>query len=213
MRNDEADLLIQRFLDGELSRAETRTLIRLVAEQPEVRRRLLAGEALLEAAARLPRASPPKGFQTRVVERLAAEGVGAPRGRRGLVSSPLRWVPAAAAVLLLAAGFWLGRAHGIRTPSARPSAPPERQVFVRLVLIEPRARTVTVVGDFNGWDARRTPLERAPGGVWKITLPVKPGRYHYMYVVDGREWVADPLATETSLDGFGGQNSVLDVMI
>jgi hypothetical protein len=44
-------------------------------------------------------------------------------------------------------------------------------------------------------------------------LPVKPGRYHYMYVVDGREWVADPLATETSLDGFGGQNSVLDVMI
>jgi hypothetical protein len=32
-----------------------------------------------------------------------------------------------------------------------------------------------------------------------------------MFVVDGRQWIADPFAAEQSDDGFGSRNAVLEV--
>ena len=57
----------------------------------------------------------------------------------------------------------------------------------------------------------RTPLEQTSGGAWTVTIPLQPGRYEYMFVVDGKEWIADPFAVEQSDDGFGSRNAVLDV--
>jgi hypothetical protein len=34
-----------------------------------------------------------------------------------------------------------------------------------------------------------------------------------MFLVDGTRWVADPMASETSSDGFGATNSVLDAEV
>jgi hypothetical protein len=34
-----------------------------------------------------------------------------------------------------------------------------------------------------------------------------------MFVIDGKQWIADPLAAEAETDGFGAQNAVLDVDI
>ena len=48
-------------------------------------------------------------------------------------------------------------------------------------------------------------------GAWSVTIPLKPGRYAYMFVVDGRQWVADPFASEQKDDGFGSRNAVVDV--
>jgi 1,4-alpha-glucan branching enzyme len=90
---------------------------------------------------------------------------------------------------------------------------PEPTVFVRLVLLQPGARSVSVAGDFNGWNPAQTPLERSDGGMWTATIPLKPGRYQYMFVIDGKQWIADPLAAEETTDGFGAQNAVLDVEI
>ena len=210
--NDDVFRLTQRFLDGELTRGERRDLLRLLEGRSDVRRSLVADEEMLEAAAGLPRLSVPEGFVAAAMARLPAAEPAVPR--RVFAASPARArtvVAVLAAGLLLAVGFVAGRAG---PPAAGPPAAavaPEKEVLVRLVLLEPRARQVTVVGDFNGWDPRRTPLSKAPGGVFHVTLPLKPGRYHYMYVVDGKDWKADPLAEETSLDGFGSQNSVLDV--
>lgn len=53
----------------------------------------------------------------------------------------------------------------------------------------------------------------APVGMWTATLPRKPGRYQYMFVFDGKQWIADPLAGEASGDGFGVENAVRDVSI
>jgi 1,4-alpha-glucan branching enzyme len=89
----------------------------------------------------------------------------------------------------------------------------EPTVLVRLVLLQPGARSVSVAGDFNGWDPAQTKLERSDGGVWTATIPLKPGRYQYMFVIDGKQWIADPLAAEEATDGFGAQNAVLDVAI
>ncbi|MBH0178226.1 MAG: glycoside hydrolase family 13 [Nitrospira sp.] len=99
----------------------------------------------------------------------------------------------------------------VQTASFFPTSTP--QVFVRLVLVQPGARSVSVAGDFNGWNPAHTKLDRADGGVWTVTIPLKPGRYEYMFVVDGKQWIADPLAAEDAGDGFGSHNAVLDVAI
>jgi 1,4-alpha-glucan branching enzyme len=95
------------------------------------------------------------------------------------------------------------------TPGA--SAPATSTVLVRLVVVQPAARSVHVVGDFNGWSPSQTPLEAAPGGAWSVTIPLSPGRYQYMFVVDDTLWIGDPFAAEQTDDGFGSRNAVLDV--
>jgi 1,4-alpha-glucan branching enzyme len=84
-------------------------------------------------------------------------------------------------------------------------------VLVRFVFLNPGARSVALAGDFNGWSPIQTPLQRTGAGAWTATVTVKPGRYHYMFVVDGRQWLTDPSATEVTDDGFGAENAVLEV--
>jgi hypothetical protein len=210
---DQVEMLVQRFLDAELDRGERQALLRLLGSRPDVRQRLLEDEAILEAAAGLPRAQVSRDFVAKTLAALPAQD--APGRRPARVQLPLRWVSmAAAASLLLAAGFFVGRQYTRSSTSqatAITSPEPTATVLVRLVMVDPQAMSVAVAGDFNGWDPLRAPLERRDGGVWTTTLPLEAGRYHYMFFVDGKEWLADPLAAETSLDGFGAQNSVLDV--
>lgn len=56
---------------------------------------------------------------------------------------------------------------------------------VRFAVWAPDARTVSVVGDFNGWDTRANPLERLPDGeVWSAFLPDLPPDTIYKYAVE-----------------------------
>jgi len=85
---------------------------------------------------------------------------------------------------------------------------PVTDTVVRFVLVAPKAATVSLVGDFNGWDANRTPMARAAGGdVWTVTLPMTAGRHVYSFVVDG-SWSPDPTAPLAPDDGYGHTNSV-----
>jgi hypothetical protein len=210
---EQVEMLVQRFLDAELDRGERQALLRLLGSRSDVRQRLLEDEAILDAAAALPRAQVSRDFVAKTLAKLPAQD--APGLRPARTRLQLRWVSmAAAASLLLAAGFLVGRQYTrAAIPPAAPvaSAEPTATVLVRLVMVDPQAMSVAVAGDFNGWDPLRAPLERRAGGVWTTTLPLEAGRYQYMFFVDGKEWLADPLAAETSLDGFGAQNSVLDV--
>jgi hypothetical protein len=100
-------------------------------------------------------------------------------------------------------------------PVLRPGAQPAPSVTARRVdftLIAPSARSVALVGDFNGWDLRATPLTRVhESGLWAVVLPVEPGRHLYGFVVDGRRWVCDPAASLSDDGAFGQRNSVLVV--
>jgi 1,4-alpha-glucan branching enzyme len=60
---------------------------------------------------------------------------------------------------------------------------PWRTIYFRLEA--PEAGQVSVVGDFNGWDARKHGLHRNPSGVWECQVPLPPGRYAYHFMVDG----------------------------
>jgi hypothetical protein len=81
---------------------------------------------------------------------------------------------------------------------------------VSLEFVKPGASSVYVAGTFNSWQPNVTPLKPLSGGRWIGSLDVKPGKYEYLFVVDG-EWLPDPNARETVKNPFGGVNSVLTV--
>ena len=131
---------------------------------------------------------------------------------------PLAMGAAAAALLMVGvlAGEWRAgmRGDGARASRA-PVADAQRDTavqLVRFVLVAPAAGRVSLVGDFNAWDAARTPMRQGgDGGVWTVELPVAAGRHVYAFVVDGTRWIADPAAPLAPEDGFGSRNSVLVV--
>ena len=82
---------------------------------------------------------------------------------------------------------------------------------VQFVLRAPSARTVTLVGDFNDWDTASTPLQKAAGDMWTVTIPLTAGRYTYTFVIDGKRWVADPSAPRAPADDLGQPSSVVTV--
>lgn len=47
-------------------------------------------------------------------------------------------------------------------------------------------------------------MERAEDGVWELRVPLGPGRYEYLFLVDGRFWELDPANPERAPDGSGG---------
>lgn len=70
----------------------------------------------------------------------------------------------------------------------------------------PDARQVFLSGTFNGWSTMQTPMKRSDKG-WTIGLPLKPGKYAYKYIIDGR-WTQDPNNKAKEDDLNGGYNSV-----
>lgn len=81
---------------------------------------------------------------------------------------------------------------------------------VKFVLIAPQASQVSVVGDFNGWDTRATPMsQQNRDGTWTVYVPLEPGLHTYSFVVDGSHFIADPAAPVAPDDGFGHTSSVV----
>ncbi|MFO7262386.1 MAG: hypothetical protein DIU52_014640 [bacterium] len=144
-----------------------------------------------------------------------------------------RWWIGVAAAATLAALIWVGIGRDDGVPSVPVNAPlaaadaapraeagalavadriiaDEAPRAVQFVLDAPGARSVAVVGGFNGWDPQATPLERVPGTtVWTTTVLLTPGRYTYAFVVDDSTWVLDPRAPRASDPDYGVDSSVL----
>lgn len=82
--------------------------------------------------------------------------------------------------------------------------------YVRFVFVG-RAKSVALVGDFNGW--ARTPMRLASAGsgnAWTASVPLPNGRHEYAFIVDGRKWVADPYAPASS-DEFEANSSIIRI--
>lgn len=114
-----------------------------------------------------------------------------------------------AAVVLIAAAAWVG---GQRLRHA-PPAPLSGATDVQFVIVAPGADAVSLVGDFNDWDATLTPMHAVrsgAGGLWSVTVPLSPGRHRYAFLVNGKRWLADPSAPRAQ-DDFGAPSSVVTV--
>lgn len=83
---------------------------------------------------------------------------------------------------------------------------------VQFVFDAKRATSVAVVGDFNGWDGKATPLERdSTSGVWSALVDVRPGRHLYAFLVDGKTLALDPNAPHAKDSDYGTEHSVVIV--
>lgn len=91
---------------------------------------------------------------------------------------------------------------------------PDTVHILRFVLMAPDAQSVSIVGDFNGWDKTATPLTTAARpGVWTTSIVLPPGRHEYAFIVrDGSQerWVLDP-TSGTVHDDFDTESSVVVV--
>ena len=95
-----------------------------------------------------------------------------------------------------------------------PNAPSicSAEVQFSLKINDNKAHTVAIAGDFNGWSPEANLLEDPDGdGIWTATLDLEPGRYEYMFVLDGEKWFPDPNALRYVKDGFGNKNAILEI--
>jgi hypothetical protein len=198
--------IIQRLLDGEVPPDQRDEVLRLVMSDPLWKREyeeLRAAMTLLEREG--PQEAPP-GFTAAVMQRIPRRTPSA--GERVRM---LRWNIASAVVVLALVVATLLLTQTLDRGRTMAPAPAEGAVIVRLSFYAPEARQVAVAGDFNKWTVNSDLMERRNGGLWSIDLTLRPGRYSYMFVLDGGIWVTDPGAESYQDDGFGSRNAVMRV--
>ena len=76
---------------------------------------------------------------------------------------------------------------------------------VKLATVQPTAPAVAQPAPAKPLPPQ--PLVALGNGRWKGDLKLRPGRYEYLFVVDG-QWRPDPNARDSVQNPFGGLNSV-----
>ena len=126
-----------------------------------------------------------------------------------------RVLRALAAGCLLAAGACIPHRSAVVSPDRGPEG-------VTFRYRAPSARVVQVSGSWDtnfqlrgrDWTSgTRVGLMQDPDrdGVWELHVALGPGRYEYLFLVDGRFWELDPANPERVPDGRGGSVSLLVV--
>lgn len=153
-----------------------------------------------------------ESFDRRVmvrVRRLYAER--RPRGVAGWIGAAVNLTRRPAYATALAAGVVAVVTVGMlrsRPQTVADTGP----IPVQFVLVAPEARSVAVVGDFNDWGFGDTALvAENHNGVWSVSAPVPAGVHRYAFLVNGKQWVADPTAPRAADDDFGQPSSALVV--
>jgi hypothetical protein len=177
-------------------------------------------EEMIALATRLARESPAPDLRAGVMEEIAARSArdSARPDRTGILSRILDWLwspirvpmrPAYAlsgALAALVLMYAIPNRPGDDAPAAVETAA-SSSLYVQFRLDAAGASSVSLAGSFTGWEPTYELREVAPD-TWVAVVPLEPGVHDYLFVVDGREWVSDPVASPVS-DGFGGTNSRL----
>jgi len=240
MERSDPDILVQRFIDGELSQGEIGPALHRIADDVEARELLRFELEVTQDLAATRSSAPPPDFASRVAGALPPEDATSTseptlidrlRAFGTYITTPvsLRVRPAfgLVAVLLMGLGAWLAwpAAQGpLRTTSTEPSrsttvrqadasaSEAKETVWIRFMYTDNEADSVAVAGDFSRWD----PIPLSPRTVdgetiWTGLVPVPRGEHEYQFLINGQRWVADPLAPVERNDGFGAKNAVLNI--
>jgi hypothetical protein len=209
------DKRLQAYLDGELERS---ALPHDLLEEAE------RWDALRPIAAELRAEKAPAWLESRIMATLPAT-VARPWWQQAAswlvhpqsitVRPATLGFAGAAAILTI---FALNQQEPMRvvqppvTPALTVSNVSTPVIYVQLAFADKNAKSVTVAGDFNDWDAEATALRDTDGdGVWTGLIALRPGMHKYMFVVNGERWVTDPEAERYVDDGFGNRNAVIAI--
>jgi 1,4-alpha-glucan branching enzyme len=69
-----------------------------------------------------------------------------------------------------------------------------------------KAKKVFVSGSFNDWSTMQNPMQANDSG-WTVTLGLKPGKYSYKFIIDGK-WTNDPYNRLRENDTYHGYNNI-----
>lgn len=215
---DKERQLIHELLDGELSPEERRGLLDRVNSDPLLKREFDDLRSVVNMVETGERLTVPPAFTSQVMRRLPAPRV----SFRKRVSSflfgarVLRWNMATALMTLCLMVIATGALLQMQKKGTIVSDRSSLEKATRTVTISfhaPQARKVSLAGDFNKWSAEKGLMKKESNGIWTLEVPLQPGTYHYMFVVDREAWVTDPNAESYRDDGFGNKNSVLRVSL
>jgi serine protease AprX len=105
-----------------------------------------------------------------------------------------------------AVAFAVADVHGVRADP--PRSPVLEGAVATFVLHDHRARSVRVLGSWDGWRDAGSSARQVEHGWWEATVgPLAPGQYTYKLLVDESRWLPDPNNPTREGDGFGGWNS------
>lgn len=72
------------------------------------------------------------------------------------------------------------------------------------------AQSAVVVGEFNSWDPKATPMKRKRDGSFSTSVTLDAGReYRFRYWLDGQRWENDPQPDRLAPNVFGTYDSVV----
>ncbi|MCL2646626.1 MAG: AAA family ATPase [Phycisphaerales bacterium] len=76
----------------------------------------------------------------------------------------------------------------------------------------PNAHNVSIAGDFNNWTPQQmVASENEAADTFRMLVALKPGRYRYRLVVDGR-WQSDPHNVDSEPNPYGELDSIVELI-
>jgi len=215
---DKERQLIHELLDGELSPEERRDLLDRVNSDPLLKQEFDDLRSVVNMVETAERLTVPPAFTSQVMRRLPAPKVSFWKrvssfffGQRVLRWNMVTALATVGLMIIITAGLFQLRNKDTVISYQRPADGAARTVAISFYA--PQARKVSLAGDFNKWSTEKGLMKKESSGIWTLEVPLQPGTYHYMFVVDGNVWVTDPNAESYRDDGFGNKNSVLRVSL
>lgn len=96
----------------------------------------------------------------------------------------------------------------------RPMSPHVKETKVTFYYLDSEAHSISVAGDFNGWNPYSDFLIKEGKNLWKLEKEIKSGgNYRYKFVINGTKWVEDKENENKEPDGFGAFNSRLNIFV
>ncbi len=81
---------------------------------------------------------------------------------------------------------------------------------VNFICHAPQAKSVSLVGDFNGWNPAANRMKQMPDRSWLLTVELKHGHHRYAFLVDG-VLTLDPHAQGITRNDKGERVSLVPV--
>ncbi len=89
-----------------------------------------------------------------------------------------------------------------------------KPVEIKFKTDDTEVKQVSCVGDFNRWNRKLGEMVySSENKEWVFRINLKPGVYRYKFLINGTTWIPDPNLTERVDDSFGGECSILRVVL